>query len=230
MAWGSSAMGERREQRGRSRTKVPAFAVDIALFVLLTLLMMRAQLPALFHQVAGIAFGALVMAHLWQHRAWLAALVRGRLSGRSLGLAVAMAAILACAVVLVASGLVMSTWATGLGIAAGTGVARSLHLPLSHVLYCLIGLHAGLSVHGAQRMPRPALAIWCAVAAMGVWSFVTLGFPTYITGSVAFALVDPSKPIPFTFVQYASVFALFALAGAVLQRITGKKVASRGRS
>ena len=68
-----------------------------------------------------------------------------------------------------------------------------------------------------RRLPRPALVAWVIAAAVGVWSLVALDFAGYITGTTAFAFVNPSKPAALSFVQYASVFALFALAGAALQ-------------
>ena len=186
--------------------------MDVALAVTATLLMMRAQLPEMLHQVVGIAFGLLTAVHMWQHRVWLGSLSRGRLKGVRLVSAIGMAAILVCAIALIASGLLMSTWATSLGIAAGTGGARALHLPLSHLLYCIIGVHAGLCAKGVARLPRPALVAWAALAALGIWSFVALDFAGYITGSTAFAFVDPSKPLVLSFVQHVSVLALFVLA------------------
>ena len=215
-------MADERTDKKRRSSKTPAIAIDIALAIIATLLMMRTQLPAMLHQVAGIAFGVLTAVQMWQHRAWLSALLHGKLKGRHLVSAVGMAAILACTAALIASGLLMSTWATDLGIAAGTGGARGLHLPLSHVLYCLVGAHAGLCMKGMRRLPRPALIAWVVAAAVGVWSFVALDFAGYITGATAFAFVDPSKHAALSFVQYASVFALFSLAGAALQLALAK--------
>ena len=212
-------MADERTDKKRRSSKTPAIAVDIALAIIATLLMMRTQLPAMLHQVAGIAFGVLTGVHMWQHRAWLSALLHGKLKGRHLVSAVGMAAILICAAALIVSGLMMSTWATDLGIAAGTGGARGLHLPLSHVLYCLVGTHAGLCMKGVRKLPRPALVAWAFVAAAGIWSFAALDFGGYISGATAFAFVDPSKPAALSFVQYASVFALFALAGVALNEI-----------
>ena len=215
-------MTAERTDKNRRSSKAPAIAIDVALAFVTTLLMMRTQLPAMLHQVAGIAFGVLTGAHMWQHRAWLSALLHGKLHGRQLISAVGMAAILVCAAALIVSGLMMSTWATDLGIATGTGGARGLHLPLSHVLYCLVGAHAGLCMKGVRKLPRPALAAWAIVAAAGIWSFAALDFGGYISGATAFAFVDPSKPAALSFVHYASVFSLFALAGAALQLALAK--------
>lgn len=216
-------MSVERTDKGWRASKTLAIAIDITLAVVATLLMMRTQLPAMLHQVAGIAFGVITGVHMWQHRAWLSALLHGKLKGRHLVSAVGMAAILVCATALIVSGLMMSTWATGLGIAAGTGGARGLHLPLSHVLYCLVAAHAGLSIKGIRRLPRPALIAWVIAAAAGIWSFVALDFPGYITGATAFAFVDPSKPAALSFIQYASVFSLFALVGVALSKVLPKR-------
>lgn len=221
-------MTAERTDKNRRSSKASAIAIDIALAIVATLLMMRTQLPAMLHQVSGIAFGVLTAVHMWQHSAWLGALVHGKLKGRHLVSAAGMAAILVCIAALIVSGLMMSTWATDLGIAAGTGSARGLHLPLSQLLYCLIGAHAGLCMKGVRKLPRPALVAWVIAAAAGIWSFAALDFGGYITGATAFAFVDPSKPAALSFVQYASVFALFALAGAALSTVLSKKGADRG--
>ena len=112
---------------------------------------------------------------------------------------------------------------SGLGIAAGTGGARGLHLPLSHVLYCLVAAHAGLSAKGTRRLPRPALIAWAIAAVAGIWSFAVLDFGGYITGTTAFAFVDPFKPAVLSFIQYASVFSLFALVGVALSKVLPKR-------
>lgn len=223
-------MAEQDAKARRRSSKTAGIAVDVALALTATLLMMRAQLPAMLHQVAGIAFGVLIAIHMWQHHTWLSALVHGKLNGAAqIVSALGMAAILVIAVALIASGLLMSTWASALGIAAGTGGARALHLPLSHLLYCVISLHAGLCMKGVSRLPRPALAVWAAAAALGIRSFIALDFAGYITGATAFAFVDPSKSTIVGFVQYASIFALFALAGAALSTALSKKGAHHGR-
>ncbi|MCR4871339.1 MAG: hypothetical protein K5859_08590 [Atopobiaceae bacterium] len=212
-------MAAERTDKGRRSSKTQTIAIDVALAVAATLLMMRAQLPAMLHQVAGIVFGVLTAVHLWQHRAWLGALVHGKLKGRHIMSAIGMAAILVCTAALIVSGLMMSTWATDLGIAAGTGGARGLHLPLSHLLYCLVGAHAGLCMKGVRKLPRPALIAWIIAAAAGIWSFIALDFGGYITGATAFAFIDPTKPVVLSFAQFASIFALFALAGVALNEI-----------
>ena len=216
--WDSRQMASRDDSPRQHPGKAPAIVVDVALALAATLLMMRTQLPALLNQLLGIAFGLLTAVHMWQHRTWLKSLTRGRLTGRRLVSVIGMGAVLACTVALVASGLLMSTWATNLGISAGTGGARALHLPLSNLLYCLVGTHAGLSAKGTSRLPRPALVAWVAAAAAGIWSFVALGFGAYIMGTAGFASLDPTKPAVLSFVQYATVFALFALVGAAIQR------------
>ena len=223
-------MAEQDAKTRRRSSKTAGIAVDIALALVATLLMMRAQLPPLFHQIAGIAFGVLIAIHMWQHRTWLSALVHGKLKGAAQTVsALGMAAILVIVVALIASGLLMSTWASALGIAAGTGGARALHLPLSHLLYCVVGVHAGLCMKGVSRLPRPALAVWAVVAALGIWSFIALDFIGYITGATAFAFIDPSKPAAVSFAQYLSIFALFARAGAALSHALARKGTSHDR-
>ena len=57
-------MADERTDKKRRSSKTPAIAIDIALAIIATLLMMRTQLPAMLHQVAGIAFGVLTAVHM----------------------------------------------------------------------------------------------------------------------------------------------------------------------
>lgn len=205
------------EKQGRDRRG--GIVIDVSLALLATALMMRQHFPAMLHQICGVLFGILIAIHICQHRAWIASLKQGKPEGKRLVGAFLMAAILACTFIMVASGLAMSTWASALGVPAGTGTARALHLPLSHLCYCLMGMHAGLHAKGVGKLPRPAVTVWSLLAAMGIWSFAALDFGSYIMGTVGFALIDHSKPALLDFAQYISVFALFMLVGAALQQI-----------
>lgn len=205
------------EKRGRSRRR--GIAIDVAIASLATALMMRQHFPAMLHQIGGVLFGIPIAIHIFQHWAWIASLKQGRPKGKRLMGTLLMAAILACVLIMVASGLVMSTWASALGVPAGTGTARALHLPLSHLCYCLVGIHAGLHAKGVEKLPLPAVIAWTLLAATGIWAFTALGFGSYITGAAGFVFIDHSKPTLLDFAQYISVFALFMLAGAALQQI-----------
>lgn len=170
-SWASRLMVEKqgRDRRG-------GIVIDVSLALLATALMMRQHFPAMLHQICGVLFGILIAIHICQHRAWIASLKQGKPKGKRLVGAFLMAAILACTFIMVASGLAMSTWASALGVPAGTGTARALHLPLSHLCYCLMGMHAGLHAKGVGKLPRPAVTVWSLLAAMGIWSFAALDF------------------------------------------------------
>ena len=90
-------------------------------------------------------------------------------------------------------------------------------------------MHAGLCMKGVGKLPRPALAVWAAAAALGIRSFIALDFAGYITGATAFAFIDPSKPAAVSFAQYLSIFALFALAGSALSHALARKGTSHDR-
>ena len=141
---------------------------------------------------------------------------------------VLLAAICACIIVVLASGLVMSSWAAA-GGAHGAGIARAIHLPLVHMGFCLIALHAGMQMHRAipvlrKGLPSGGMLRVCAVllcvalVAFALWSLIDLRFIDYITGTVGFAFMETTKPVLLDLVECIAIFLAFALLGHVISR------------
>lgn len=196
--------------------------VDFALAVICVLQMLYQHVPALVHQICGVAFGVLIVVHALQHRRTIAALGRGRWTAERIVSTIATVALAVCIVCMVGSGLAMSTWASAAGL-GGAAVARAVHLPLVYLGFCLCGLHFGLKAHRILPLDRlaggarvAAIVVDIAVAALGVWSFAEVGFANYIFGRVGFVFFDATKPIIVSLVQHACVFALFGVIGHLI--------------
>ena len=196
--------------------------VDAVLALLAVEQMMHMLLPDEIHELCGVCLGVFVVLHVVQHRTWFASLRKGPWNARRAIGAVLIACLLLLLVGMLASGLAMSSWAVLAG-ATGTGVARAVHLPLVHVGFCLLAIHAGFQLprigsrkqEPAQTLRIVGLAACAVLCAVGLWSLADLNFAGYITGSVGFEFIDPSKPLLLHGLQYLSIFVLFATLGRV---------------
>lgn len=198
-------------------------AVSILLACLAVFQMLHMHIPDEVHEATGVLFGVALVVHIVQHRVWFTALAKGQWSAVRIVNAVVIACLLLCAGTMLVSGLAMSGWAVEAEV-HGSGVARAVHLPLVHIGFCLLALHAGLQMHrvfSAQRLQATQkaaakvllAAFIVAVAAFAIWSLVDLDFAGYILGTTGFAFIDPSKPIVLSALQYLTIFALFCGIG-----------------
>ena len=211
-------------------TRIARIACDIALCALAVTLMLHMHMSDAVHQVLGVAFGVALIWHLVEHRKWFAALRRGRWSALRIVQTCTMAAILICAIGMLASGLAMSTWVVDAG-GTGTSAARAWHLPLVHIGFCLLGLHAGLQIRPPRlkgNLQKVLAAVFAlAIVGFAIWSFIDLLFIPYIAGTVGFAFIDPDKSILLGALQYACIFAAFAIIGTALRYLCMAKARSR---
>lgn len=210
-------------------TRKLKITVSVLLACLTLFQMLRMHVPDGAHEVAGVLFGVALAAHIVQHRSWFTARTKGKRSTvRTINSAVILG-LLVCALLMVASGLAMSSWAVGAGL-RGSGIARALHLPLVHIGFCLTALHTGLQIRrvipnrrntaeqGTTAKVLAAIAV-TALTVFAVWSLVDLRFADYILGMAGFAYIDPSKPVIMSVVQYLAIFALFAGMGQEIDRL-----------
>lgn len=169
------------------------------------------------HEYLGVALFALVVAHIVLNRKWLAALPRMRRSALLVAQVVTLVVLVACIVGQVASSLVLSKHAFGfLPALPGASWARRVHMLCAYWSFVAAFAHAGLHMRAPANMDaRKLRAVRVALAAIscyGVYSFVRLGMPAYLTGRVQFAMVDFGTPLVLSFARYASVAVLVATA------------------
>ncbi|MBQ9068519.1 MAG: hypothetical protein IJ131_05565 [Eggerthellaceae bacterium] len=116
------------------------------LALLAVIQMLHMHIPDEVHEVAGVLFGVVLVVHIVQHSSWFKALAKGKWNALRVVNALVIDCLVLCACAMLASGLAMSGWAVALG-ATGSGIARAIHLPLVHIGFCLLALHAGLQMH-----------------------------------------------------------------------------------
>ena len=205
------------------KRKMPVY-VDIALAVAFVAVMALALVQEAPHEYVGIAVFVLVAVHVAMHRNWLSSLAKGRYNVVRVLQMASIVALTLCLVGMIASSLVLSKHAFWfLPALPGASWARRMHMLCSYWSFVLAFAHAGLQLKnalariGVRLRGSKALgsgAIWCmrgvwfVVAAFGAYSFAQLGLPAYLLGQVAFAFADPTVPLAYTALQYASVAVL----------------------
>lgn len=188
--------------------------------------MLHMHLSDAAHEIGGVLFGILLVVHVVQHHRWFALLAKGPWKAIRIVNAAVVICLLLCACAMLFSGLAMSGWAVEAGT-GGSSVARAIHLPLVHIGFCLLAVHAGLQMRrvfavrsttatrgAATKVLLAAAAV--AVAAFALWSLADLDFVGYVLGTTGFAFVDPAKSVAFSVLQYAAIFALFCGMGYAL--------------
>lgn len=225
------------------RARVFRAALDIAMVALLLFQMTRQFLPGAMHEVTGVAFAVLVVAHNVLNRRWYASLLRGPWTLRRAVPAAVNAVLVLVCLGAVACGLGMSGVAVGLGVAGHAVVLRSVHMTLVHWLFVLAGVHLGLHARqlarrvgrafGAPGSPmrpfvrRAAMLGTAALVAYGAYAFVKLGFFGYLSGRTRFAFIDPSQPVLLFVFDHLAVLTLCAAVGCgaswALRRSGGRK-------
>lgn len=197
---------------GRRRAKV---AIDVAMAAVLVVVMATALVEEAPHEWLGVALFALMAAHAWLNRRWLASVFRGRYGVMRVLQVAVLLGLAVCVLGQVASSIVLSKHAFGwLPALPGASWARRTHMLCSYWSFVLAFAHAGLHVRMPRRMSagrlwalRAALAV---VACYGAYSFVRLGMPAYLAGRVQFAAADFGAPLALVLARYASVGVLVA--------------------
>ena len=208
-------------------------AVDAALAVVYVAVMATALVQEAPHEFLGIALFALVIAHVVLNRRRFAHLASGRYSAvRALQLA-AVFGLLICIVAQLVSSLVLSKYAFGfLPALPGASWARRVHMLCSYWGFLFAFAHAGLQfqnvlnrLHARMSGKRGPAGAWIARAAFvvvscyGIFSFVQLGLPAYLTGQVQFAFADFSTPLAVSLVRYGAIAVLVAGAFHYLRKL-----------
>lgn len=99
------------------------------------------------HEILGIVLFVLWAVHVWLNRGFYKSLFKGRYNAFRVVQAVVNCGILLCAVLLMASGIMVSNHVfTFLGISFGAELARTVHLISSHWYFVFMSLHVGMHV------------------------------------------------------------------------------------
>lgn len=218
-----------------SGKKAARIVVDAVLAVVYVAVMATALVQEAPHEYLGIALFVLAIVHVVMNRRWFTHLTSGRYSAVRVLQLVAVLGLLACIVAQLASSLVLSKYAFGfLPAIPGASWARRVHMLCAYWGFLFAFAHAGLQfgnvlnrLHVRASGKHGSAATWIAraafvvVACYGAYSFVQLGFPTYLTGQVQFAFADFSTPLALSFARYGAIAVLVAGVFHYLRKLIG---------
>jgi hypothetical protein len=157
----------------RRRTRQVRVVVDVAMALVYLLQMAPYQTGGWYHELAGIAFVVLLVAHHVLNARWIAAELR-----RHDWLPLVLDALpLVCVVGMAASGILMAQHVRLVRLEGVAHVVRPLHACLTYAGLMLVSVHAGMhlprrALEGLAPVARAAVA--AAVVALGIYAFAGL--------------------------------------------------------
>lgn len=176
------------------------------------------------HEVAGLAFVVLLVAHHVLNRGWLGRLGQGD-GPRARLLLVSDVALTASVAGVAMTGVLMSRsvvpWAA---VPAVAHVVRPLHGCCAYLGLMLVALHAGLHVrvmrgYAGQRgeaasSPARDIVLLAVTIALGGWAFVHLGVAGKLVGAPSFP--DGMTPLVVQLAWHLALAAPFVAVGALV--------------
>ncbi|MBR4401274.1 MAG: DUF4405 domain-containing protein [Synergistes sp.] len=187
-------------------------------------------LGSLMHECIGSALILLFFLHLWLNRSLLKNLFRGRLSAVRGVLALVNVLLTADAVLLLASGVMISkSLFAGLPVKGGMSFARTAHMLASYWGYVIMSFHVGLYLDvmkaeaGLAPVPakhsalRRALSYAAAAVIMffGARAFARRRIGDYMFLRSQFVFFDFEEPLSRFLLDYIAVMLLFVCLGHI---------------
>ena len=170
------------------------------------------------HEILGVVLFALWTVHVVWNRAWIKGVLKGKYNALRIVRTIINAGVIVCVLFLMISGVMLSnhifSW---LGIESGASFARTAHMLASHWYLVFVSLHIGLHLSLFIR-GKVATGITLALAAYGIYVFVTRGLWKYLTLQQPFFFLDLERGYLLFALDYIAIVALFAIASFILQR------------
>lgn len=190
------------------KTNILKIAFDIVMAVLFVLLFNKMAIAGLvFHEIAGLVIGAAFVIHLILNWKWIAQVTKNLFSSKTslktkIGYIVNVLLFIFMAVILITGIFISKVVFTGI-ISGGLPSFKTLHVSVSHVALCLLGIHVGLHwgwvMDMLQRITRfspkgkaltyAARFVVIAVFALGIYNMTAVNYisgvsiiPALITG------------------------------------------------
>ena len=192
--------------------KIARRTLDIAMAVLTLVLMGGNGLfNGLVHEILGVVLFVLWIVHIVWNRAWIKGVLKGKYNALRIVRTVINAGVIVCVLFLTISGVMLSNhlfaW---LGIESGASFSRNAHMLASHWYLVLVSLHIGLHLSLFIR-GKVATGITLALAAYGIYAFVTRGLWKYLTLQQPFFFLDLEHGYLLFALDYIAIMAMFAM-------------------
>ena len=166
----------------------------------------------LVHEILGVALFVLWVIHIVWNRAWIKGFLKGKYNALRIVRTVINVGVIVCVLFLMISGVMLSNHVFAwLGVESGASFARTAHMLASHWYLVFVSLHIGLHLSLFIR-GKVATGITLALAAYGIYAFVTHGLWKYLTLQQPFFFLDLERGYLLFALDYIAIMALFAMA------------------
>lgn len=193
--------------------------VDVLMALCYLLQMAPHQMGGAYHEIAGLAFVALLVAHHMLNARWL----RAEWKRRAWVPLALDAALLVCVVGLALAGMAMAQHVTLLRVSGLASVARRLHACLTYLGFMLVSVHAGAHIPAVRRLVAPQgeaarhltrLLVCLVAGALGAYEFVRLGVATKLALGMSFP--DGTTPLVVLLARHLLLSGPFVLVGGLI--------------
>ena len=194
--------------------------LDIAMTVLTLVLMGGNGLfNGLVHEILGVVLFVLWAVHVIWNRAWIKGMLKGKYNALRIVRTVINAGVIVCVLFLIISGVMLSNHVfSWLGIESGASFARTVHMLASHWYLVFVSLHIGLHLSLFIR-GKVATGITLALAAYGIYAFVTRGLWKYLTLQQPFFFLDLERGYLLFALDYIAIMVMFAVMMQFVMRL-----------
>ena len=194
-------------------------AIDVAMAICYLLQMAPYRTGGWYHEVAGLVFVVLLVAHHalnirwlrseWRLRAWLALALD--------------ASLLACVAGVALSGMAMAQHVMPLRVGGLSNFARRLHACLTYLGFMLVCVHTGTHMPAVRRFMAsrgestrrlPRLLVCVVTVALGAYAFVRLGVATKLSMGMSFP--DGTTPLAVLVLRHLLLAGPFVLVGGLI--------------
>ena len=165
----------------------------------------------LVHEILGVVLFVLWAVHVIWNRAWIKGMLKGKYNALRIVRTVINVGVIVCVLFLMISGVMLSNHVFAwLGVESGASFARTAHMLASHWYLVFVSLHIGLHLSLFIK-GRAAMGIAAALAAYGIYAFVTRGLWKYLTLQQPFFFLDLEHGYLLFVLDYIAIMAMFAV-------------------
>lgn len=173
----------------------------------------------LVHEILGIVLFVLWAVHVVWNRAWIKGILKGKYNALRIVRTAINAGLIVCVLFLMISGVMLSNHVfSWLGIESGASFARTVHMLASHWYLVFVSLHIGLHLSLFIR-GKVATGITLALAAYGIYAFVTRGLWKYLTLQQPFFFLDLERGYLLFALDYIAIMVMFAVMMQFVMRL-----------
>ena len=204
-------------------------ALDITMPLLFVAALGARITGVIAHELIGAFLCMLFLTHGFIHRSWYLSMFDGRFGLRRLLSAAINALLLVGALIVFATGIILSPELFPILGIDSSMLTRQIHSQTCYWMIILLGIHLGLHGSMISRLFGHSLPNWGKtllfglLSLLGIYAFIDRGLFEKLFYGFAFDFWDPALPALLYFLYYASIVVLVCCITALLDRLISRK-------